>query len=102
MKIYVYLLWLDDDTMYIGMTNKFKRRIEDHRKGAGSIWTRGREIVTSEILWQGELINRWQALLVENTWAEKMRKKYFEKTVRGGYLSGRYKKIVLRRALTRT
>ena len=101
MIIFVYQLTLDTDEIYIGMTNNPERRRQDHEKGAGSIWTKGKKILDMQILWTGPVANRHQALLIENTWAERTRKNNFEKKVLGGYLSARYKKIILRKAMRR-
>ena len=39
---YVYLLECSDKTIYTGITNNLERRIEQHNKGTGAKYTRGR------------------------------------------------------------
>lgn len=102
MKIFVYQLLLDNDEFYVGMTNNPERRKKDHEKGSGSIWTKGKKILEMKILWEGPVANKYQAMLIENTWAERKRAELFEKKVWGGYLSKRYKKIIIKRALRRS
>ncbi len=43
---YVYLLLCSDDTLYCGITNNLERRINQHNKGKGAKYTRGRGPVT--------------------------------------------------------
>lgn len=39
---YVYLLECSDKSIYTGITNNLERRIEQHNKGTGAKYTRGR------------------------------------------------------------
>ena len=39
---FVYILRCSDDTLYTGITNNLERRIEQHNKGKGAKYTRGR------------------------------------------------------------
>ena len=39
---WVYILECRDGSLYVGSTNDLKRRIEEHRKGIGSRYVRGR------------------------------------------------------------
>jgi putative endonuclease len=39
---YVYILRCGDDTLYTGYTTDVERRIEEHRRGTGAKYTRGR------------------------------------------------------------
>lgn len=98
MTIFIYLLWLANDDLYVGMTNNPTRRLKDHKEGIGSIWTKGVDIIGVEILWSGEVKNRYQAMLIENKQATNIKNKYFYKRVHGGTLSSKYKKIVTKRA----
>ena len=48
----VYILKCRDDTLYTGITNNIEKRIEDHEKGIGAKYTKGRgpfEIIFKEI-----------------------------------------------------
>ena len=48
---YVYLLRCDDGSLYCGITTDLDRRVEEHNRGRGSKYTRGRtpvELVYSE------------------------------------------------------
>ncbi len=48
---YVYILRLEDDSLYTGITKDIDRRIEEHEDGRGSKYVRGRtpvELVHSE------------------------------------------------------
>ncbi len=50
---YVYILRCTDNTLYTGMTNDIKRRVEEHNRGIGAKYTRGRapvELVFVETL----------------------------------------------------
>jgi predicted GIY-YIG superfamily endonuclease len=100
MKIWIYLLTLSDDSLYIGVTNNIKRRLNDHRENRGSIFTWGKEIIKNEIIWSGEVANKYQALLIENTKAEEIRARNPFKKVNGGTLSAKYKKIITKKAFT--
>ena len=51
MMWYVYILRLEDDSLYTGITKDIDRRIEEHEDGRGSKYVRGRtpvELVHSE------------------------------------------------------
>jgi putative endonuclease len=39
---HVYILKLDDNTLYTGYTNDLTRRLQEHRYGVGSKYVRGR------------------------------------------------------------
>ena len=45
MKAYVYILCCSDGTFYTGWTNSLQKRLECHRKGKGSKYTRVRRPV---------------------------------------------------------
>jgi putative endonuclease len=39
---FVYIIKCSDDTLYTGITNNVSKRIEDHEKGVGAKYTKGR------------------------------------------------------------
>ena len=39
---YVYIIRCNDSSLYTGWTNNLKKRFEDHSKGKGAKYTRGR------------------------------------------------------------
>ena len=39
---YVYIIRCNDSSLYTGWTNNIKKRFEDHSKGKGAKYTRGR------------------------------------------------------------
>ncbi|MEW8209143.1 MAG: GIY-YIG nuclease family protein [Candidatus Thiodiazotropha taylori] len=50
---YVYILRCTDDTLYTGITNDIDRRVDEHNRGVGAKYTRGRtpvELVFTETL----------------------------------------------------
>ncbi len=98
MKIWVYLLTLNDDSLYVGVTTNMVRRLKDHQAGIGSIFTKGRVVMEWEILCSTDVDNKYQALLLENKQAEDLRKQFPFKKISGGTLSKKYKKIVIRKA----
>ena len=38
----VYIIRCNDNSLYIGITNNLKKRIESHQKGTGAKYTRGK------------------------------------------------------------
>ena len=42
---FVYILRCDDRSLYTGITNDLKRRVEEHKKGIGSRYTRSKKSV---------------------------------------------------------
>lgn len=61
----------------------------------------GKPIMTMDYIWQGEVKNKYQALLIENSQARRWREKMKGNNVYGGELSKRYKKICIRKALAK-
>jgi adenosyl cobinamide kinase/adenosyl cobinamide phosphate guanylyltransferase len=50
----VYVLQLEDNKWYIGETNDLEHRIEMHKKGGGSAWTKLHEVIdVKEIIPKG-------------------------------------------------
>ncbi|MEW8627447.1 MAG: GIY-YIG nuclease family protein [Candidatus Thiodiazotropha sp.] len=50
---YVYILRCTDNTLYTGITNDIERRVDEHNRGVGAKYTRGRtpvELVFVETL----------------------------------------------------
>lgn len=92
---------MNKGTMYVGMTTNIIRRIKDHKKGIESIHTMGREIHQSEILWHGNVTNKYHAMLLENAYAKRMKQKYTCYKVYGGELSPRFKKIIIKKAFAK-
>ena len=59
MKWCVYILECVDETLYTGITNNIRRRLEQHGKGVGARYTRGRLPVT--LLYSEKYIDRASA-----------------------------------------
>lgn len=97
----IYVLELDNDDRYIGMTTNTIRRLRDHKRGIGSIHTMGRQILGMTILWKGPVINKYHAMLIENRFAHRWRQQHKTGKVFGGELSPRYKKMVISKAIKR-
>ena len=49
---FIYVLRLEDDHFYIGRVQqrRLRDRIEEHRNGRGSIWTRLHKVVATEVV----------------------------------------------------
>ena len=60
---YVYMLGCGDGSVYTGMTNDVKKRIETHKDGEGAKYTRGRGPFKLFSLW--EMDTKSQACKVE-------------------------------------
>lgn len=101
MYVYVYSLTLENGELYVGQTNNPKRRLRDHKRGIASIHTVGRGILRMDIIWNGEVSNKYQAMLIENTQANKLRLEKGDKMVHGGDLSPKYKKQVVKKAFVK-
>ena len=56
---YVYIVSCADDTLYTGYTTDLQRRVEEHNRGVGAKYTRGRGPV--ELLYSEEYESRSQA-----------------------------------------
>jgi putative endonuclease len=59
----VYIIRCSDDTLYTGITNDLARRIDQHNKGKGSKYTRGRGPVA--LVKSFECANKSEALKLE-------------------------------------
>lgn len=92
---------MNKGNMYVGMTTNLNRRIKDHKKGIGSIHTMGREIHDHQILWHGNVNNKYHAMLIENTWANQIKEEYPLYKISGGELSPRFKKIIIKKAFAK-
>ena len=97
----IYKLYLVPNLIYVGMTTNFRRRLRDHKAGRGSIYTIGRIIHDHGILWQGNVNNKYHAMLIENAQARRQAQQNPGYQVVGGELTARYKKIVIRKAFSR-
>lgn len=60
MKYYVYLIECGDGSIYTGITTDVARRVEEHRQGKGSHYTRARKV--DRLLYSEEHENRSSAL----------------------------------------
>lgn len=60
---HVYLLMCSDNTIYTGITNNLERRIDQHNKGKGAKYTRGRGPVV--LIKSFVLPNKGEALKLE-------------------------------------
>lgn len=61
---YVYILKCSDNTLYTGITNNLKKRLQKHNAGQAAKYTRGRLPV--ELVYHQKLSNRSQALQREH------------------------------------
>ena len=68
---FVYILRCGDGSLYTGITTDLSRRLEQHRAGRASRYTRARLPV--EILWSGE-VGSWSEALREERRIKAMRK----------------------------
>lgn len=59
----VYMLCCSDETLYTGVTNNLQRRIDQHNRGVGAKYTRGRTPVT--LVHQWKCADRSSALKLE-------------------------------------
>lgn len=98
MYIYIYRLWIRKGIIYVGMTTQPSRRIKDHKNGKGSIHTIGQIIENHDILWKGPVKNKYHGMLIENSYARRMKEQYSCYKVLGGELTPSYKKRVIKKA----
>ncbi len=80
-KMIVYVIQLFDDKFYIGRTNNLNRRLEEHKNGRGSEWTK-----------KYPFINLLKAvntndLFIEDKYVKMYMNKYGINNVRGGSYS---------------
>ena len=68
---FVYILRCGDGSLYTGITKDLSRRLEQHRAGRASRYTRARLPV--ELVWSGE-VGSWSAALREECRIKAMRK----------------------------
>ena len=82
---YVYILYLEDEKWYVGLTHDVDRRFQEHCDGRGAEWTRIHKPI--------EIVNRWQTSVhkraegedIENKTTVEMMKVFGRQNVRGGY-----------------
>ena len=60
---FVYMLRCGDGSLYCGWTNDLERRVEEHRGGRASRYTRSRLPV--ELAWSREMASRSEAMREE-------------------------------------
>ena len=56
---FVYILLCSDITLYTGITNNINKRVEDHKKGIGAKYTKGRSPLS--LIWQEKHPNKSSA-----------------------------------------
>ena len=56
---FVYILLCSDSTLYTGITNNIHKRVEDHKKGIGAKYTKGRSPLS--LIWQEKHPNKSSA-----------------------------------------
>jgi len=56
---FVYILLCSDTTLYTGITNNITKRLEDHNKGIGAKYTKGRSPLS--LIWQEKHPNKSSA-----------------------------------------
>ena len=56
---FVYILLCSDSTLYTGITNNINKRVEDHKKGIGAKYTKGRSPLS--LIWQEKHPNKSSA-----------------------------------------
>ena len=56
---FVYILLCSDSTLYTGITNNINKRLEDHKKGIGAKYTKGRSPLS--FIWKERHPNRSSA-----------------------------------------
>lgn len=61
---YVYVIKCSDGSLYTGITKNVQRRVEEHNRGEGAKYTRGRTPVELEYFEECE--NRSEATIREN------------------------------------
>lgn len=77
---YIYLLRLDDNSLYTGITKDIKHRLEKHRKGKGSKYVRSR--LPLKLVYQEEHETKSEALKREaeiKTWDKRKKEKLVNK-----------------------
>ncbi len=70
---YLYIARCNGNTLYTGVTTDVKRRIEEHNKGVGAKYTRGRAPI--ELIYCAEYSNRSEAQIEEARIKKLSRKK---------------------------
>ncbi|MFW6141580.1 MAG: GIY-YIG nuclease family protein [Candidatus Saliniplasma sp.] len=76
---FVYMLRLDDDSLYTGITKDIDRRIKEHEEGRGSKYVRGRTPV--KLVYSERCTNRSEALKREaeiKSWSKGKKENFVE------------------------
>ena len=76
----VYVLKLEDDCWYVGMTHDMNRRISQHIAGSGSLWTRIHKVISVEKIY---VLNH-DEIDLENKITRELMNLYGEDKVKGG------------------
>lgn len=79
--MYVYILKLEHGKYYVGRTNDVQKRVEDHKAGRGSEWTRKYKMLS---LIRYEKVD---SPFYEDMWVKEMMHKHGINNVRGGSYS---------------
>lgn len=81
---WLYVLYLEDDKYYVGITTNFMNRFRQHGGTYGARWTqKHRPLKVLELHDLGTITN-YEAEQVEQDFFEQYRKKYGVSSVRGG------------------
>lgn len=99
MKLWIYVLLLDDFTRYVGLTTNVQKRYQAHKRKRGSVHTKDKGIVSMEEYFAIEVENIWVARLWEWEYAQKLRVQYGRHMVRGGELTKQKVKEFYKKAL---
>ncbi|MFW5898773.1 MAG: GIY-YIG nuclease family protein [Candidatus Saliniplasma sp.] len=76
---FVYMLRLNDDSLYTGITKDIDRRIKEHEEGRGSKYVRGRTPV--KLVYSERCTNRSEALKREaeiKSWSKSKKENFVE------------------------
>ncbi|MDR6227132.1 GIY-YIG nuclease family protein [Desmospora profundinema] len=88
----VYILECKDATLYTGITNNLKKRLEEHRQGKGAKYTRGRTPL--KLVWFEEQPDRSAALRREReikAWTRNQKRQFIAGA--GGMGDGQAEKL---------
>ncbi|MFW6037922.1 MAG: GIY-YIG nuclease family protein [Candidatus Saliniplasma sp.] len=76
---FVYMLRLNDDSLYTGITKDIDRRIKEHEEGRGSKYVRGRTPL--KLVYSERCTNRSEALKREaeiKSWSKSKKENFVE------------------------
>lgn len=81
----VYVLYLEDEKWYVGLTHDVERRFEEHCNGRGAEWTRIHKPIEIVFRWHTPTNKRAEGEDIENKTTIEMMKVFGRENVRGGY-----------------